>query len=564
MEYYYVIWMIALALGIWLQVRPKAYNATKEPSSMLYIGVFLLAGFISSIAGSAMGAALGFFNPQFYFYPTIGGLLSFYLVGHAATFSIFVWVYSRFPRLNYERVIPVMWVVGILGIFLGFGQTRLFWEPMLKPDDLSTLSLTSLLLGFIWLALVNAQLKKMERGKIPPTNSEYESIDATVNPVVPDSKTGSVAKKPVLEDDKSKAKETNSLDIATQYNLQQQSVTPTGSNDEDQNDCNEVLYPNATLILDYDQSAKDIWAAIQVLPKKYSSIFLEKLDKNPHQAVQVIALDAYRLLKAQPSLLGSNDLDRAKLFARIISDEAEVEIQKVLSFLGEKLSTIEIENKIATKYQANYDEIVNAIGLFEELEAEVNRAKEEQAQLEKEENDRLIKEQLEQAQKEEQERRKKQIEHDAELRRAAQINRQRIAEQRLEAQRANQERMEKARLEKEEQERRKKQQEELLLAEQKLEAQRANQDRLEQEEIEQAHAVIEETILNLEKFEGNVDVIFRWMKEFGYIPEEIDLENGATDKKIKIIKPNGTKLVLAASDTLLRFIQAEINAERQK
>ena len=122
----------------------------------------------------------------------------------------------------------------------------------------------------------------------------------------------------------------------------------------------------------------------------------------------------------------------------------------------------------------------------------------------------------------------------------------------------------KAQLEKEEQERRKKQQEELLLAEQKLEAQRANQDRLEQEEIEQARAVIEETILNLEKIEGNVDVISRWMKEFGYIHEEIDLDSGATDKKIKIIKPNGTKLVLAASDTLLRFIQAEINAGRQK
>ena len=564
MEYFYVIWMIALALGIWLQVRPKAYNDTKEPSSMLYIGVFLLAGFISSTAGSAMGAALGFFNPQFYFYPTIGGLLSFYLVGHAATFSIFVWVYSRFPRLNYERVIPVMWVIGILGVLLGFGQTRLFWELLLKPDDLNTFSLISLLLGFIWLALINAQLKKMERGKISPTNSEFELIDATVGRVVPDTKTGSVAKKPVLEDDKIKAKETNSSGMNSEYNLRQRSVTPNTSNEGDQKVFNEASYPNAALILDYDQSAKDIWAAIQILPKKYQSIFLGKLDKNPHQAVEEIALDAYRLLKAQPSLLGTNDRDMAKLFARIISVEAEVEMQKVISFLGEKLTMTEIENKIAAKYQAKHDEIVNAIRLFEELETEVNRAMEVRAQLEQEENDRLIKEQLEQAQKEEQERRKKQIEHDSELRRAAQINRQRIAEQRLEAQRANQERMEKVRIEKEEQERRKKQQEELLIAEQKLEEQRANQECLEQKEIEQARAVIEETILKLEKFEGNVDVIFGWMKELGYIHEEIGLEQGAIDKKIKIIKPNGTKLVLEASDTLLRFIQAEINAGRQK
>ena len=199
-------------------------------------------------------------------------------------------------------------------------------------------------------------------------------------------------------------------------------------------DKNSILenFPNASLILEYSDSAQAVWSVVQFLPEKFQKIFLKKMDMQPDAEVNQLALMAYCALISERPYIENELAFSAAIFSRSISFEAEDEFVKVLLISKETIPLADIKSKISLKYDQGDNGRVEAFEYLENLRLKANQEK----QLEEQ---RLEAERLEQERLEAEQAEKELLEE--KLAEAKRIEEQKLEEASLEKERLEQERL---------------------------------------------------------------------------------------------------------------------------
>ena len=116
-----------------------------QPSTMKYIGAWLLAGFTSSILVRVADTVLG--NAMV---SDLSDMNAYFIVGAAVNWAIFsgsfIFIYNLFKSLNIKKVMIYLYVLGGLGMLAGMGQTSNIYQGL--GVDL-TVYFLSHIIGFV-------------------------------------------------------------------------------------------------------------------------------------------------------------------------------------------------------------------------------------------------------------------------------------------------------------------------------------------------------------------------------------------------------------------------------
>ena len=213
----------------------------------------------------------------------------------------------------------------------------------------------------------------------------------------------------------------------------------------------ELEFPRALRVIEYSEDASQAWEQVNDLPLEYQIKFLDALEKNPSQEVEILVSEINeartREIRPYDDELANDALEES----RTISPEAAAEFHEVYHLLQNKFSAFEILRKIESKY-----------GPSKKTLREIELAKREAERLE---GERLEAEQLEMERKA------------AKRVREAFLETQRLEAEQLELERQEAERAQTARIERERLEAEQ-------LENQRREAERAKRDRLEHKRLE--------------------------------------------------------------------------------
>lgn len=167
-----------------------------------------------------------------------------------------------------------------------------------------------------------------------------------------------------------------------------------------------IDFPKALKVIEYSEEASKAWEQVKSLPEECPVKFLDALEKNPAQDVELLVL---KIIEARRVELRPYDDDLANDAveqARTISKEATAEFHEVYQLLQNKISPDEILKKLEAKYgmsKRSLQELELAKQAAETLERErleavqlkIERQEAEHIRLERQETQRLEAEQLE-------------------------------------------------------------------------------------------------------------------------------------------------------------------------
>ena len=150
---------------IWISLKSTPAAAERPPSTSLYIGVWFLSGIISNGIIQIYSLIIGYNFYELFINrdPEIGLLVLFYISSFIIGFTLIYYTYSRFPRLNFKRVIPYIWGLGILGGLVATGQAVMQHKGQFtNENDLQTLTLSIFGCIFLGILFTTLSLSKLE------------------------------------------------------------------------------------------------------------------------------------------------------------------------------------------------------------------------------------------------------------------------------------------------------------------------------------------------------------------------------------------------------------------
>jgi hypothetical protein len=178
-------YMITAALAPIFNNRKESIDTgvtdnNKPASTWLYIGAWLLTGFVSYGVSFIGGTVAGVLFPEIFYNANnnLGGLFWFFCICYVINYLVVLRIYDRFPRLNYTKIIPYIWVMGILMGLSQIGST--VSQLNLNKDNSGILSITLIVTTIVYIFCITYALKSKEklkektRGNVPqifPTNS---------------------------------------------------------------------------------------------------------------------------------------------------------------------------------------------------------------------------------------------------------------------------------------------------------------------------------------------------------------------------------------------------------
>ena len=356
---------IAIFIGIHLKTKPAP--SEKETNRSTYIGVWLLANF------TAINFIYLFFfvaaktTPELFreLNPPLGQLIILQILGMFIYFFTIYRVYINFSYLNFVNVIPYIWLIGFIIIFVWTTGAYYYHErQFIYPDDANAGALGlsvafGLILSFILLskALGVAEQAKNANSLKEKTKLKQQTIDKAGEDKKPnkvalsdDTKEKKVSSKSVSPE-KSQfftklevGTETNKIDIGS-------STVPNKASDERHLiSVNADKYPKAAIVIEYDKKAGLLWSNIKSYDHQLQIEFLEGIEEDPNRDFQNLYDEILKADEIAKNPYTSEDANAAFQAACAISPEAKVEFEKVYDLLGQKISPSEILQKIKRKF----------------------------------------------------------------------------------------------------------------------------------------------------------------------------------------------------------------------
>ncbi len=358
---------ISVAIFMGIHLKTKQPPSEKEISRSAYIGVWLLANFIALNFIYLFFFVAAKITPELFreFNPPLGKLIIVQFLGMFTYFFTIYRVYINFSYLNLVNVIPYVWLIGFIIIFVWTTGAYYYHESQfIYPDDDNAVDFgVAVAVGLILsLILFSKALSVAEQVKI--ATSPEEKIK--VNP--PKSDKAAVNKKPnkvAFSDDKKERKvPSKSVSLETsQFFTKIEEAADTNKIDEDTStvsnkasderppiSVNADKYPNAAIVIEYDKKAGSLWSNIQNYDQQLQTEFLEGIEEDPKKDIQNLYDDILKADEIAKNPYTSEDANAAFQAACAISPEAKREFEKVYDLLGQKISPDEILQKIKRKF----------------------------------------------------------------------------------------------------------------------------------------------------------------------------------------------------------------------
>lgn len=407
----------------------------KKASTGQYLAAWFLVAALVYALHEVLGYVVGTEFPQLlrrpnsYIYQLVGlnalvGIFSYYIA---------VFVYGNFPNLNYRKVVPFIWVFGLLGnlSFIGRAAT----EMGLTKENKGIFVFASVGIILVLLFMVtstlkdwqnekeekekqlarhaaNAEAKRIEKEKLANEEAakkakqeqaaEAEQLDASRKEAEKDqistgqaiihSATSRVMETEIPKKGLSIYDENISLTEQESPNSEQHTVS-----EENQDSGLLVRYQTAALLLEHLPEADEAWSAVKHLIEEQKIEFLEGLEK-PNAEPKNLALGAYEnFLSGRPND-ASEEANKAFSHVQQISTEAESEFRTIYELQGQRVPLNDLITSIERKFGTPNDQRRLA---FEYLDTLVIKKK---VAREAAERERLAREAVERQEQEERER----------------------------------------------------------------------------------------------------------------------------------------------------------------
>ena len=135
---------------------------------------------------------------------------------------------------------------------------------------------------------------------------------------------------------------------------QQEEIKPNLVKSEDEE---LASFPDASIIIEYDENASKLWNELKDLDKEIGFEFIENLEKDPKQDIRKLYDELERKFERkklqQENPYADPKANKAFQEALQISEEAKDEFAKVYELMRDKLEPKQILEKVKTKHQKN-------------------------------------------------------------------------------------------------------------------------------------------------------------------------------------------------------------------
>lgn len=330
---------VAILAYLWVLLKSKPTADEKPPSTGLYIGVWFLSSFISGNIAQLIAFFLGYnFSSVFLERnPDVGAIIAIWGIVISSSFLITFTCYKRFPRLNFKKVIPYFWVLGVIGILLAIGQvTQTHKEQFYNKNDFNTVLLSVFAIGIGCLFILTSQLSKAEnekntKAKLDPSLKSTQAKSKSYNNPEPTPVVGT-------------KNEIKTLDQA-------EMLEPTNNvHKKSKPEIDLEKYPTAATVIEYDKQASTLWEELQIYSENAHSSFLNELEKDPKIDLKKLFGDITEADNLARNPYEDPAANKSFNEAMNISDEAKLEFQRVYELLGSKITPDELLTKIRDKF----------------------------------------------------------------------------------------------------------------------------------------------------------------------------------------------------------------------
>ena len=361
----------------------------KKASTGQYLAAWFLIAALVYALHEVLGYVVGTEFPQLLRRPNI---YIYHLVGLNALVGIFsyyiaIFVYGNFPNLNYGKVVPFIWVFGLLGnlSFIGRAATQIAFNRESKEIFLSAsvgiilvllFMVTSTLKGWqnekeekekqLARDAANSEAKRIAKEKLANEEvarkakqeqaAEAEQTDASRKKAEKDQiSTGHAIILPATSRIMETKTPDKGLSIYNENISRTEQEDPKSEQDtvSEENQDSGLLdrYQTAALLLEHLPEANEVWSAVKHLIEEQKIEFLEGLEK-PNAEPKNLALGAYEnFLSGRPND-ASEEANKAFSHVQQISTEAESEFRTIYELQGQRVPIndliISIERKFGT------------------------------------------------------------------------------------------------------------------------------------------------------------------------------------------------------------------------
>jgi hypothetical protein len=308
---------------------------------MLYIGVWLLAGFLSNVVSTIVTLALN--ETEFSFVASVNS-------ASWAAALVFCSIYLPFKSNNLSKVFPWALLAAAAG-FAYMAYTLNTIGPWVREDEITLIFINTLLVSSAIPAFfyIKGEKMKLEVANVHQ-NSDQPNRDEFIDPAykyIPKPKkqtlkNGNVASKKVMRDD-----------IAGRYNpnkketkLKDSSLSSEPINKEDELEISEDI----SLVLEYSLPAKKGWDQLKDLPDDIKAKFLTAIENNPKQDFIKVAHSLASEYETSQAPYEKSELNEALAEARKLGPDAEREFIRVIDILGEELTVEDVLCRIEDKF----------------------------------------------------------------------------------------------------------------------------------------------------------------------------------------------------------------------
>lgn len=318
---------------IWISLKSTPTSVERPPSTSLYIGVWFLSGVISNGISQIYSFIIGYNFPKLFINrdPEVGLLVYFYISSIIISFILIYYTYSRFPRLNFKRVIPYIWGLGLLGGLVAAGQAVVQHKGQItNENDLQTLTISIFGCIFLGILFTTLSLSKLEDKKpVNETSPSWSGIQKE-----------KLQEEPWKQNEKPWQKKPRDqeaiLTDPSKKNIQRKNLLE--------------KFDKAKIAIDYDAEAKFFWEKVQQEDETVELGFLEEINQDPKQNLQSLFDKLIADFNKKQNPYDDIEANEALLVAASISQDAKMEFQKAYDLLGDKVNPKEILETIKEKF----------------------------------------------------------------------------------------------------------------------------------------------------------------------------------------------------------------------
>ena len=168
-----VLLACVLALLYFLVRNYNRYSESGEASRTKYIAVWFLVSFVSNVFATIWNEVWLSSFPSSILRPSAN--FFFFSINYVISLEIFYYVFisihSFFKTIVRKKIIPYIWLSGILGLFLSLGQFSMWEISRLSPDPLTYNVSAVVLLHLLYIAFVTRWIRK-NPGFEPQVNAQ--------------------------------------------------------------------------------------------------------------------------------------------------------------------------------------------------------------------------------------------------------------------------------------------------------------------------------------------------------------------------------------------------------